>query len=116
MAKSEKVYYSIGQVASMYDVNTSLVRFWEKEFDVLKPHKSKKGTRYFTQQDMRYFHMIYHLVKEKGYTLQGAKEELKADFDRLEAKVLALQTLQKTKDFLLQLDEGLADKLKYSQK
>lgn len=72
-----KLYFSIGEVASMFDVNTSLVRFWEKEFDIIKPHKNKKGNRMFTQQDIRNFQVIYHLVKEQGFTLQGAKDKLK---------------------------------------
>lgn len=66
----------------------------------------------FTQKDLRYFHMIYHLVKEKGYTLKGAKEALRTDADQLETKVQTLQTLHKTRQFLLDLDEGFADKLK----
>ena len=67
-----KVYYSIGEVADMFGVNTSLIRFWEKEFDVIKPHKNKKGNRQFTKADIDNFHLIYHLVKEKGMTLKGA--------------------------------------------
>lgn len=63
-----KVYYSIGEVADMFGVNTSLIRFWEKEFDVIKPHKNKKGNRQFTKADIDNFHLIYHLVKEKGMT------------------------------------------------
>ena len=116
MAKSEKIYYSIGEVAANFKVNTSLIRFWEKEFEVLRPKKSKKGNRLFTTQDMRYLHMIYHLVKEKGYTLSGAREALKQDFDQLEARILALQTLQKTRKFLLELDEGFEEKLNQIQK
>ncbi len=72
-----KLYYSIGEVAKMFDVNASLIRFWEKEFDIIKPKKNKKGDRMFTQADVDNFRIIYHLVKERGYTLQGAKEKLK---------------------------------------
>ena len=61
-----KVYYSIGEVADMFGVNTSLIRFWEKEFDVIKPHKNKKGNRQFTKADIDNFHLIYHLVKQSG--------------------------------------------------
>lgn len=64
--ESLKLYYSIGEVAEMFGVNTSLIRFWEKEFDVIKPHKNKKGNRQFTKADVDNFHLIYHLVKEKG--------------------------------------------------
>ncbi len=72
--KIEKVYYTIGEVAEMFDVNTSLIRFWEKEFDIIKPKKNKKGNRLFTKQDIDNLHIIYHLVKERGMTLKGAKE------------------------------------------
>ena len=75
--KIEKLYYSIGEVAEMFKVNTSLIRFWEKEFDIIKPHKNKKGNRLFTPQDVENFHLIFHLVKEKGMTLKGAKLKLK---------------------------------------
>lgn len=72
-----KLYYSIGEVADMFDVNTSLVRFWEKEFDVLKPKKNKKGNRLFTPEDLDHFKLIHHLVKGQGLTLDGAKKYLK---------------------------------------
>lgn len=72
-----KLYYSIGEVSTMFDVNTSLVRFWEKEFDVLKPKKNKKGNRLFTPEDLDNFKVIYNLVKEQGLTLDGAKKYLK---------------------------------------
>lgn len=74
--KPLKVYYSIGEVADMFGVNTSLIRFWEKEFDIIKPHKNKKGNRQFTKADIDNFHLIYHLVKEKGMTLKGAQMKL----------------------------------------
>ena len=73
----EKRYYRIGEVAKAFDVNTSLIRFWENEFDVLKPKKNKKGNRLFTQEDLKNLQMIYFLVKEKGFTLEGAKKKLK---------------------------------------
>ena len=75
--KVEKLYYSIGEVADMFNVNTSLIRFWEKEFDVIKPKKNKKGNRFFTIQDIENIKLIYHLVKERGMTLSGAKKKLK---------------------------------------
>ena len=74
---NRKLYYSIGEVAKMYDVNTSLIRFWEKEFDIIKPKKNKKGNRLFTPSDIENFNKIYDLVKVKGFTLDGAKKELK---------------------------------------
>lgn len=72
-----KLYYTIGEVSEMFDVNTSLVRFWEKEFDVLKPKKNKKGNRLFTPEDLSNFKIIHNLVKEQGLTLEGAKKYLK---------------------------------------
>ena len=73
----KKLYYTIGEVANIFDVNTSLIRFWEKEFDIIKPKKNKKGNRLFTEKDVDNFFIIYHLVKERGFTLQGAKDKLK---------------------------------------
>jgi len=73
----EKLYYTIGEVAQMFQVNTSHIRFWSKEFDVIRPATNKKGNRLFTQSDIENFRKIYHLVKEKGFTLKGAKVELK---------------------------------------
>jgi DNA-binding transcriptional MerR regulator len=108
--KYEKLYYRIGEVAEMFNVNTSLIRYWESEFSVLRPRKSTKGNRMFTQRDLRYLRMIYQLVKVQGYTLQGAKDALKKDFDQLERKTTVLMTLEKTKKFLLELDKELEKK------
>ncbi len=116
MAKVEKLYYSIGEVAATFKVNTSLIRFWEKEFDVLKPKKNKKGNRMFTERDMRYLHMIFNLVKEKGYTLQGAKDALKKDFESIEKNIILIETLQNTNNFLKGLDLVLEDKLHAQKK
>lgn len=77
MENPEKLFYSIREVAEMFQVNASLIRFWEKEFSIIKPQKNKKGNRLFTKKDIESFRKIFHLVKEKGYTLQGAKEQLK---------------------------------------
>jgi DNA-binding transcriptional MerR regulator len=76
---NEKMFYSIGEVAKIFDINTSLIRFWEKEFEIIAPKKNTTGKRQFTKQDIYNFKIIYHLVKEKGFTLQGAKEKLKRD-------------------------------------
>lgn len=76
-AESERMYYSIGEVAEILEVNTSLVRFWEKNFDILKPKKNKKGNRLFTPKDLQHLKLIYHLVKERGFTLDGAKKKLR---------------------------------------
>jgi DNA-binding transcriptional MerR regulator len=74
---TDKRYYSIGELASAFDVNTSLIRFWDKEFDILKPKKNAKGNRMFTPEDVKNLQLIYHLVKERGFTLEGAKTHLK---------------------------------------
>ena len=78
----EKLYYTIGEVAKMFDVNTSHIRFWSKQFEVIKPATNKKGNRLFTQADVENLKKIYHLVKEKGFTLRGAKVELKEERKR----------------------------------
>jgi DNA-binding transcriptional MerR regulator len=103
-----KLYYSIGEVAKMFDVNASLLRFWEKEFEIIKPKKNKKGDRMFTQEDVNNFRTIYHLVKERGFTLQGAKEKLKGNkktetFNTMEM----VKSLEKMKGFLLELKDQL---------
>ena len=72
-----KMYYSMGEVAAMFDVNQSLLRFYEKEFDILQPKKNKKGNRYFTPEDIENLKIIFNLINDKGYTLQGAKDYLK---------------------------------------
>ena len=102
-----KYYYTIGEVAKMFNVNTSLIRYWENEFDVLRPRKNKKGNRLFTQRDVRYVNVIYHLTKVKGYTLAGAKMALKEKFSDYEERVILLETLDKTRKFLMDLDKEL---------
>ena len=72
-----KLYYSIGEVAEMFEVNTSLIRFWEKEFPQLKPGKNNSGIRKYTKKDVEIFHKIYHLIKEEGFTIEGAKKHIK---------------------------------------
>ena len=99
----KKIYYSIGEVAEMFNVNTSLIRFWEKEFDIIKPHKNPKGNRLFTQDDISNFQQIYHLVKDKGFTLQGAKDQLKSNKKVSGKNLEIIKSLQKVKDFLLEL-------------
>ena len=79
----EKRYYKIGEVAKAFDVNTSLIRFWEKEFAIIKPKKNAKGNRLFTQEDIQNFKLIFNLVKERGFTLEGAKQKLKKNPDEI---------------------------------
>lgn len=102
-----KLYYSIGEVARMFNVNASLIRFWEKEFEILQPRKNKKGNRLFTQEDLENLKIIYHLVKEKGYTLQGAKEHLKNNKSAESERQRVLDSLQKLRSFLVELKEEL---------
>ena len=91
----------------MFDVNTSLIRFWEKEFDIIKPKKNKKGNRLFTKQDVENFHVIFHLVKERGYTLEGAKKKLKDNKEDTVQNVEIVKSLQRIKTFLIDLKEEL---------
>lgn len=101
----EKLYYTIGEVAVMLDVNTSLLRYWEKEFDVLKPKKNTKGDRFFTKDDIEKIKLIYHLVREKGYTLDGAKARLKTDIELTQKKFRIIERLKKVRGFLEELKE-----------
>jgi DNA-binding transcriptional MerR regulator len=103
----EKLYYSIGEVSKMFDVNTSLIRFWEKEFDIIKPKKNKKGNRLFTKQDVDNFHVIFHLVKERGFTLDGAKQKLKDNKGDTVDNLEAIKSLNKIKDFLMDIKAEL---------
>lgn len=105
--KIEKVYYSIGEVAGMFDVKTSLIRFWEKEFDVIKPKKNKKGNRLFTREDIENFHLIYHMVKERGMTLKGAQMKLKENREDVQNNFQIVKTLQEIRQMLLDLKENM---------
>ena len=105
--KVEKLYYAIGEVAKMFKVNTSLIRFWEKEFDIIKPHKNKKGNRFFTKKDIDNFHLIYHLVKEKGLTLNGAKKKLKENKEDTTNNFEVIKSLTEIKNLLLEIKENL---------
>ena len=102
-----KLYYSIGEVASMFNVNTSLIRFWEKEFDIIKPNKTKKGNRQFTKEDVKNYQLIYYLVKERGYTLKGAKSKLKNNTTEIQNQKVIVDKMTKIKSFLLHLKEQL---------
>ena len=100
---NQKFFYTIGEVAGMFNVNTSLIRFWEKEFDIIKPKKNKKGNRLFTPNDVDNFHIIYHLVKERGFTLQGAKDKLRQNKQETINTFEVVKTLKKMKRFLLEI-------------
>ncbi len=91
----------------MFDVSTSLIRYWENEFDVLKPKKNRKGNRLFTKTDIENIRVIYHLVKERGFTLDGAKKQIKDDKKATYEKVEMITRLESIKNFLQELKESL---------
>ena len=103
----EKKYYSIGEVAEMFKVATSLIRYWEGEFDIIKPKKDKKGNRRFTKEDIEKIRLIYHLVKEKGYTLQGAQEIIRKDQHLTADKASMVNKLLQIKGFLNEIKDNL---------
>ncbi len=103
----EKLYYSIGEVARAFDVNTSLIRFWEKEFDALKPKKNAKGNRKFTPDDIKNLELIFHLVKERGFTLEGAKIHLKENKQETLSNFEIIRKLETVKSELLKIKEQL---------
>ncbi len=103
----EKRYYTIGEVAKAFDVNTSLIRFWEKEFDVLKPKKNAKGNRKFTPDDINNLKLIYHLVKERGFKLEGAKTHLKEEKQKTLSNFEIITKLEGVKNQLIKLKNQL---------
>lgn len=100
----EKLYYTIGEVANKFNVNISLIRFWEKEFEILKPKKNKKGNRLFTKKDLNNIETIYHLVKERGFKIEGAKKMLK---NNIKDDIDIISKLKKIKNFLQKLKDEL---------
>lgn len=103
----EKRYYGIGEVAEAFKVNTSLIRFWEKEFDILKPKKNAKGNRKFTPDDIQNLKFIYHLVKERGFTLEGAKTHLKEEKQKALNTFEIISKLEDIKSQLLKIKSQL---------
>lgn len=103
----EKRYYSIGEVAKAFGVNTSLIRFWEKEFDALKPKKNAKGNRKFTPEDIKNLKFIYHLVKERGFTLEGAKTHLREEKKETLSNFEIISKLEQVKNELLKIKQHL---------
>ena len=104
---TERLFYKIGEVAEMFKVNVSLIRFWEKEFDLLKPKKNKKGNRLFTKKDVDNLTIIYHLVKERGFTLEGAKQKLKENKSDTIDNIEIVNHLKEIRGFLVKLREEL---------
>jgi len=103
----EKLYYGIGEVAKAFNVNASLLRFWEKEFDVLQPKKNAKGTRKFTPADIKNLELIFHLVKERGFTLEGAKIHLKEGKKEILSNFDIIRKLESVKAQLLEVKGSL---------
>jgi DNA-binding transcriptional MerR regulator len=103
----EKLYYSIGEVSEMFHVAPSLIRFWESEFEIIQPKKNRKGNRQFTKEDIDNVRTIYHLVKEKGFTLQGAKEMLKNDTQSVKDKMEMMDSLIEVRRFLSEVRDKL---------
>jgi DNA-binding transcriptional MerR regulator len=104
-----KLLYSMGEVTEMFDVNASLIRYWESKFDCIKPHKNKKGNRMFTPSDIENLKLIYHLVKEKGMTLEGANMAMKRRGKSVQRDVSILERLQHIRAMLLEVKESLGD-------
>ena len=102
-----KQYYGIGEVAAMFQVNASLLRYWESEFDILKPRKNRKGDRFFRPDDIKNLQRIHHLLRERKYTIEGARTFLKAS-KKAGSAFEAVDALQKIKSFLLELRAGLS--------
>jgi DNA-binding transcriptional MerR regulator len=103
----EKKYFTIGEVADELGVATSLIRFWESEFDIIKPKKNRKGNRQFTKEDIKNVKLIYHLVKEKGYTLQGARDFIEKGVDKATTKMELINSLKDIRSFLVELKNNL---------
>ena len=104
-----KLLYSMGEVTEMFDVNASLIRYWESKFDCIKPHKNKKGNRMFTPSDVENLKLIYHLVKEKGMTLEGANKTMKRRGGGVKRDVSILERLQNIRAMLIEVRESLGD-------
>ncbi len=101
------LYYSIGEVAKMFDVNVSLIRYWENEFDILKPKKNKKGNRLFTPKDINNLHLIHYLVKEKRLTLEGVKLKLKENKQDTIQNFEVVKKLKNIKSMLLEIRDSI---------
>ena len=106
---SSKLYYSISEVSAMFGVNTSLIRFWEKEFDTIKPRKNAKGTRFFTQQDIDNIALIHHYVKERRLTLEGARQKIKQNRNDAEHTFQIVQSLKKIRSMLVELKDNIGE-------
>lgn len=104
--KPQKLYYSIGEVAEMFDLKDSTLRFWEKEFNIINPRKNEKGTRFYKEEDIAAVRVIYYLLKEQKLTLAGAKKKLKENKEGIIKKVEVVNRLQQIKKKLLDLKQA----------
>ena len=109
MVSDAKLYYTISEVSAMFGVNASLIRFWEKEFDIINPRKNAKGNRFFTQQDIDNIALIHHYVKERKLTLEGARRKIKENRDDAEHTFQIVQSLKKVRAMLLEIKENIDD-------
>ncbi len=103
----EKVYYSIGEVAGMFDVNPSLIRYWESQFDNINPKKTPGGKRHYMLKDIEQIHLVYHLVKEKGMTLTGAQQKLRDNRHATEGNHQVVKKLQQIRELLTGMHDEL---------
>ncbi|MDL2256220.1 MerR family transcriptional regulator [Parabacteroides sp. OttesenSCG-928-G06] len=106
--KNQKLYYSIGEVAQMFGVNESTLRFWEKEFDTINPRKNAKGTRFYKQEDIDAVRLIFHLVKERGMTLAGARQKLKDNKETTIRQEEIVNRLKQIKEELLAMKDAFS--------
>jgi len=102
-----KLFYSISEVSDMFGVNTSLIRFWEKEFDIIKPRKNAKGNRLFTQQDIDNIALVHHYVKERRLTLEGARQKIKQNRNDAEHTFQIVQSLKNIRAMLVELKDNI---------
>lgn len=105
--KIEKIFYSIGEVAELFAVNTSNIRFWENEFDILKPHKNTKGNRLFTKEDIENLKIIHHLLKERGMTIKGAQKKLKDNKEDTFQNYEVVSRLQEIRQMLIDIKDEI---------
>lgn len=102
-----KLYYTMGEVTAMFEVNASQIRFYEREFDILQPKKNKKGNRLFTRDDIANLKIIFNLVKDKGYTLQGARDYIRSNKNEVKENQRVVDSLERLKKFLIEVRDSL---------
>ncbi|WP_395804024.1 MerR family transcriptional regulator [Daejeonella sp.] len=103
----EKLYYTMGEVTQLFDVNASQIRYYEREFEILQPKKNKKGNRLFSPEDVENLKIIFSLLKDKGFTLQGAKDYLRTNKTEVKENQKVIESLERLKQFLLEVKEKL---------